>query len=152
MSYSKIIIHFVFVTHSREQTITPGHEKELYAYIMGIIKRLEARLIRIGGMPDHLHILTELPTKLSAAEFARTVKQSASLWLKGNTNFPKWSGWAEGYSAFSCSAHNINKAIEYVKNQKEHHKKISLRDEYMNFLKSTGIEYDEKYLPVNDVQ
>ena len=148
MSYSKIILHFVFVTHSRERTIIPEHEKEFYAYIMGIITKLDARLIRVGGMPDHIHILAQLPTKLSVAEFARTVKQSTSLWLKDNANFPGWNGWAEGYSAFSCSAYNISRAVEYIKRQKEHHKKISLQDEYINFLKSTGIEYDEKYLPI----
>ena len=150
MSYSKIIIHFVIVTHLREQTINSEHENELYVYINGIINKLEARLIRIGGMPDHLHIITELPTKISVAEFARTVKQSTSLWLKNNKNFPKWKGWAEGYSAFSCSAHNIKRITEYVRTQKEHHKKISLTDEYINFLKATGIEYNEKYLPINN--
>ncbi len=149
MSYSKIIIHFVFVTHSRERTIFTEHEKELYSYILGIVKRLGVRLIRIGGMPDHIHMITELPTKLSVSDFARTVKQSSSVWLKGNVNFPKWNGWAEGYSAFSCSAHDYNRVVEYVKRQKEHHQKVSLKDEYINFLNEMGIEYDEKYLPLH---
>lgn len=148
MSYSKIIIHLVFVTHSRERTITIDHEKELYSYILGTVRKLDARLIRIGGMPDHVHIIAELPTKLSVSDFARTVKQSSSVWLKGNMNFPMWNGWAEGYSAFSCSAHDMNKVIEYVKCQKEHHKRVSLKDEYINFLNSMGIKYDEKYLPL----
>ena len=149
MSYSKIIIHFVFVTHLRGRTIYIEHEKELYAYILGIVKKLGARLIRIGGMPDHVHMITELPTKLSVAEFARIVKQSSSVWLKGNVNFPEWDGWADGYSAFSCSANELSRVVEYVREQKEHHKKVSLRDEYINFLNSMGIEYDEKYLPLH---
>jgi len=36
--------------------------------------------------------------------------------------------------------------IEYVKNQKEHHKKVNFRDEYIDLLKEHRIEFDEKFL------
>jgi len=39
-----------------------------------------------------------------------------------------------------------DKLIEYVKNQGEHHKKITFREEYIALLNEHGIEFDEKYL------
>lgn len=147
MSYTKNIIHIVFGTHLRKPSIAVEHERELYAYVLGITRNLGSHLYRIGGMPDHLHIVADISSKISLTEFVKTIKQSSSAWMKANHDFPLWDGWAEGYAAFSCSADDFSDVVEYVKGQKEHHKKVSFRDEYRKFLDDTGIKYDERYLP-----
>jgi hypothetical protein len=54
--------------------------------------------------------------------------------------------WQEGYGAFSYSHSQIDHVIKYIMNQKEHHRSISFREEYIDFLKKFEIEHDEKYL------
>ena len=48
--------------------------------------------------------------------------------------------------AFTYSVREKDKVIEYVKNQKEHHKTETFYDEYKRLLTENGIEFDEKYL------
>ena len=147
MSFIKSIHHIVFSTKSRMPTIDVEYERELYAYIMGIITNLGGHLYRIGGMPDHIHILTSIPSTKSISEFVKTIKQSSSIWLSSKTLFPKWNGWEDGYGAFTYSEKELSSVIEYIKNQKEHHKRVSFIEEYRNWLIEMGISPDEPYFP-----
>jgi len=36
--------------------------------------------------------------------------------------------------------------MDYISNQKEHHKVVSFQEEYLRFLNGYKIRYDEKYL------
>ena len=147
MSFIKSIHHIVFSTKKRTLSINQEHERELYAYIMGIITNLGGHLYRIGGMPDHIHILASIPSTVSLSDFVKTIKQSSSIWLGKNENFLNWIGWEDGYGAFTYSEKELSAVIEYIKNQKEHHKKVSFRDEYREWLLEMGISPDAPYFP-----
>jgi putative transposase len=147
MSYYRMIFHIVFSTFRRAETINEQHERELYAYIMGIIGHLGGHLYRIGGVPDHLHIIAEIPPKVSPSNFVKTIKQSSSNWLHGNNDFPQWRGWEEGYGIFTVSYSNKDEVIEYVKNQKTHHAKITYAEENRKILEDAHIMIDERYMP-----
>ena len=54
--------------------------------------------------------------------------------------------WQRGYGAFTVSKSNVEQVSQYIRRQKEHHQKISFRDELIQFLKANGIEYDERYV------
>jgi len=54
---------------------------------------------------------------------------------------------AEGYGSFTCSYRDIDRLIEYVKNQQVHHKKLSFEEEYRMILAEAGITPDEKFFP-----
>ena len=101
MSYTTSYYHIVFRTYRSEQTIPIEHERELYAYIHGIVKNLEGQTYRIGGMPDHIHMLVSLPPTMSLSSFVQRVKTDSSKWLKMNPDFPVFRGWGTGYAAFS---------------------------------------------------
>ena len=60
--------------------------------------------------------------------------------------FKDFINWQEGYGAFTYSIKEKDRLIEYVKNQEEHHRKKSFREEYVKLLGEHGIEFDEKYL------
>ena len=60
MSYSKLYFHFIFRTKYNLPAIDIMYERELYAYMMGIIQNTSSKLLRIGGMPDHLHLAVEM--------------------------------------------------------------------------------------------
>ena len=68
------------------------------------------------------------------------------MWIKGNNIFPKFSGWQNGYSAFTYHVNQKKYLIEYVKDQRKHHKQKSFIDELKDLYKEYGINYDEKFL------
>jgi hypothetical protein len=41
----------------------------------------------------------------------------------------------------------VGRLVEYIKNQKEHHKKITFEEEYRILLLEYGITPDEKFFP-----
>ena len=64
----------------------------------------------------------------------------------GRTSFPKFSHWQDGYGAFTVSHSDKDAVIEYIKNQDEHHRKVSFKDELREFLVKHGVTFNEEYL------
>ncbi len=144
-SYRQVYYQIVFGTKHRLRTIPEAHCSELYQYISGIIKNKNFRLYRINGVEDHIHIFSDLHPTVSLSEYVKDTKVASSLWMKANGNFPKFAAWQEGYGAFTYSVRERDMIINYVRNQKEHHKKQTFYDEFKRLLIESGIEFDEKY-------
>lgn len=123
----------------------PNQDK-LYAFITGILKNKQCHLYRIGGVEDHIHIITHLHPSVSLAELIKDIKLASIAYIKSEHIFPNFRGWQNGYGAFTYDLSAKENLIAYVKNQKEHHKKIDYRDEYRHLLLEHGIKFDEKYL------
>ena len=145
MSYTNLVYHIVFRTYHSESTIVESHERELYAYIYGFCKNNGAKLYRIGGMPDHLHLLVSIPPTFAVAEFMRLLKRASSSWLKGNINFPLFKGWGQSYAAFTYSKNDIPMVKNYIMNQKCHHSSVTYENELREMLESEGVSFDEKF-------
>ena len=145
-TYSQIYIQIVFAVKGRENLISKNNREELHKYITGIIQKREQKLLSIFCMPNHTHILVGLKPSISISDLVRDIKTGSSnfineqKWIKG-----KFS-WQEGFGAFSYSRSQIDNVIKYILNQEEHHKIVSFKEEYIDFLKKFEIEYDEKYL------
>jgi REP element-mobilizing transposase RayT len=135
----------VFRTKHSKNTIPEVHEKELYAYIMGIINKKKSKLYRIGGTENHLHLLFDMHPTLTLSDCMREIKEHSSKWLSQNPNFPDFEGWATSFAGFTYNLSDKEMIINYIKNQKEQHKKISFEEEYRNFINGNGIKIDEKY-------
>lgn len=146
-SYRQHLHHFVFRTKNSLQTIDQMYAEQLYAYVSGIIKNNHSHLYRINGIENHIHILTDLHPSIAPANFMRELKVSTSLWIKNVGLFPKFHGWAEGYGSFTCSYKDINRLIEYIKNQQEHHRKVSFEEEYRKLIGESGLTIDERFFP-----
>jgi len=145
MSYTRLMYHIVFRTKYGKDTIPEEHEKELYAYMMGIINNKKSKLYRVGGVSNHIHLLVDIHPTIAVSDFMRELKESSSKWLKANPNFPEFTSWAISFAAFTYNLRDKQMIINYIKNQKEHHKKVSFEDEYRQFLIENGIEIDERY-------
>ena len=146
MSYTNLVYHIVFRTYRSENTIVEEHERELYAYIMGIVNRLNGKLYRIGGMPNHIHMLVSVPPNISLSEFMRRIKRSASEWLNTNPHFPQFSGWGQSYAAFTYSHADIPVIKSYIMGQKEHHRGVVFEGELRELMAREGVEIDEYFL------
>ena len=150
MSFTSSFYHVVFRTYRSEQTIPIEHERELYAYIYGIARNLRCKTLRIGGMPDHVHLFVSLPPTLSIASFVQRVKTDSCKWLKATPNFPRFQGWAREYAGISKSSSEKDTIVNYIMRQKEHHKRFSFAEEYRALLEENGIAIDERYFLRND--
>ena len=129
-----------------EPVIVQDYEEALYRYIWGFIKDKGAVLYRIGGMPDHIHMFVSLPATLSVADFMRDLKTASNKFLQEEKEkFPHFKGWAKSYCALTYSINEKDKIVNYIKSQKEHHKKVSFRDEYLALLQANGIQIDFNY-------
>ena len=80
------------------------------------------------------------------ADLVRDVKNNSTNFINGKKWLPHKFCWQDGYGAFSYAESNFGKAVEYIKNQKEHHHSHTFRQEYLLFLKRFDIPYEEKYL------
>jgi len=145
-SLSKLYVHIVFHVKNNDVLIRPEDEKELYAYIGGIIKGNEAFPIKINGTENHLHILTTMSKNLSLAKFVEEIKRNSSRWIKSKGVHYQLFAWQGGYAGYSVSQSKIAVVETYIENQKEHHKTETFQDEYVKFLQEYNVEFDEKYL------
>ena len=145
MSYTQLLYHIVFRTYRSERTIPESHERELYAYMLGIANNRDVKVYRIGGMPDHIHMLVGLPATLSVSRFMQDLKSITSPWLKSNPHFPDFDHWGKEYAAFTYSYKDKDTIVNYIKGQKEHHRVLSLADELKELIAESGITWDEKY-------
>ena len=146
-SFRQIFYHIVFRTKDSAKTLPLSDCDDLYRYIWGIIKNKKAILLRINGMEDHVHILSDLPPTVALADYVRDIKANSSSWLKNNRKFPAFVGWAEGYAALTYAWRDKDMIVDYIKNQREHHKQTDFVSEYRKLLEEHGIMVDNRYFP-----
>lgn len=145
-TYSQIYIQVVFAVQNRNALIDFSWEDELYKYITGIIQNKEQKLISINGMPDHIHILIGMRPTCNLSDLVREIKKSSNTFIN-EKQLSKFSfKWQEGFGAFSYSHSQLNNVVSYIQNQKQHHQKVSFKEEYLEFLEKFEVEFDGDYL------
>ena len=145
-SYTSLLYHIVFSTKHRRKVLTKENRKELFQYMWGVMKNKKCFLYRINGVEDHIHILVSLPSTMAVADFVKNIKVSSSIWIRENKIFPDFTGWQNGYGAFTVSEYHKDRLIQYIINQEEHHKNKTFKKKYKSLLERYNIEYDETYL------
>jgi len=146
-TYTQILYQIVFGTKNHLHTLNDDENRtELFKYIYGILKNKKCHLYRLGGISDHLHIVTHLHPSIALADLIKDIKLASTEHIKKKNLFPEFTGWQEGYGAFTYSIKEKQPLINYVQNQAEHHKIVTFREEFIALLKDHGIEFDEKYL------
>jgi REP element-mobilizing transposase RayT len=145
-TYTQIYIHYVFAVQNRLGLIQNQWRNELYKYMTGTITNKGHKLLQIGGMPDHVHILVSMSPIQSPSDLMADVKRSSSLWINENRYVTGKFSWQEGFGAFSYGKSQIPDIANYIATQETHHKKRTFIEEYLSFLKLFEIEYDERYV------
>ncbi len=145
-TYTQILYQIVFSTKNREKTLLESEREQLFTYIWGILKKKKCHLYRIGGVEDHLHIVTHIHPMVAPSMLIKDIKLASSKFIKNENIFPNFNGWQDGFGAFTYTYSAKDDLIEYVKNQVEHHKIINFKDEYITLLKENRIEFNERYL------
>ncbi|MES2778958.1 MAG: IS200/IS605 family transposase [Bacteroidota bacterium] len=144
-TYTQIIYQIVFGTKYREKTLEKRNRDELFKYITGLLQKKQCHVYQIGGVEDHIHILTHLHPTVALSSLVKDIKMASTDYIKRENLFPQFQGWQNGYGAFTYSIREKDRLIEYIKGQEQHHHKRSSKEEYMLMLKEEAVEYDEKY-------
>ena len=145
-TFSQIYIQTVFAVKNRDALIRPEWETELYKYITGIVQNKGQKMLAINGMSNHIHLLIGIKPTCCLSDLVREIKKSSNTFVKEKRFTCYNFQWQEGFGAFSYSHSALDKAIQYIQNQKEHHKKSTFREEYLSFLKKFDIEFKDEYL------
>lgn len=144
-TYTSFSYHFIFSTKYREPMIEQPWRKRLYDYFGGCVRGLGGVLLDINGTADHVHMLTGLRATHCVADFLREVKKGTQSWIGRTIGMPAFK-WQEGYAGFSVSGRECDELRRYIDAQEEHHRVKTFREEYEEFLRAYGIEFDERYL------
>ena len=145
-TYTQLYFHIVFAVKGRSNYISEQWKDELYKYISGIIANKNQKLMIVNGMPNHIHLLIGTKPNCNLSDLIRDIKANSSKWIneKKFTNFH--FEWQTGFGAFTVSQSVVPKVIEYIKNQEEHHRKKTFKEEYVEFLKAYQIDFKDEYL------
>ncbi|WP_300599569.1 IS200/IS605 family transposase [Niabella sp.] len=145
-TYSQIYIQIVFAVKVRQNLIHPAWKDALHKYIAGIIKGKGQKPIIVNGMPDHLHIFVGLRPAMAISDLVRDIKNNSSNFINDRHLVNGKFSWQEGFGAFSYAHSQIEQVYNYILNQEAHHQRKTFKTEYVEFLNTFDIPFDEKYL------
>lgn len=145
-TYTQLYVQLVFAVKNRDAMLQSNIHDRVFKYISGIISEMRHKSIIVNGVSNHIHILIGLNPALSISDTVHDVKRSSTLFINKDKLCLGKFAWQEGYGAFTYSRSQVEKVYQYILNQSEHHRKVSFREEYLEFLKKFQIEYDDRYL------
>jgi REP element-mobilizing transposase RayT len=145
-SFVSNLVHFVWGTAGREPLIRHSWRDALHGYVGGVLRNKRAKMLAVGGVGDHIHVLASLPATVSLADIANAMKANSSRWIHENAPQCKGFNWQKGYGAFTVSKSAEGRVKAYIENQEEHHLGRSFDEEFKALLAKHGILYEERYL------
>ena len=145
-TYTQCYFHLVFAVKNRDALVRKEWKNEMEMYITGIVQNHQHKMLAIGSMPDHIHILIGYNVNHLIPDLVEEIKTSSNNWIKGKKLSKFKFQWQIGYSAFTHSQSQIDKVVKYVLSQETHHKKKSFKDEYLEMLEKNEVVYTNEYL------
>ena len=145
-TFTQFYIQLVFSPKHRDRLLVEKIRPQIFQYLSGITTNLGHKSIIINGVTDHVHLFIGLNPKISVSETVKELKRSSSIFINDHKIFPGKFEWQEGYGGFSYGRSQIEKVYDYIKNQEQHHKKHTFKEEYIEFLIKYEIEFEEHYL------
>jgi REP element-mobilizing transposase RayT len=143
-TYTRQLLHIVFSTKERRPLLVPETRPRMIGYLRAVSGDLGVAVLRINGVEDHVHLLVDLPTSLSTAEYLQKLKANSSRWFRKQFQQVDFH-WQRGYGAFSVSESKVDDVCGYIDRQETHHKKSSFEDEIRKLVKNHGLEFDERF-------
>ena len=145
-TYTQAYFHLVFSPKNREALIGRKWQNELEKYITGIVNNHKHKLLSIGLMPDHIHILIGYNINHLIPDLVEEIKTSSNAWIRQNKLCKNKFEWQKGYGAFTHSKAQIDTVIKYILNQEEHHSRETFKEEYLKILQQNDVKYNDMYL------
>jgi len=144
--FTQLYVQLVFAVKNRDAVLHKSIRSRVFEYISGIVTEMKHKSIIVNGVSNHVHIFVGWNPTKTISDTVHDIKRSSSLFINKEKPCRGKFSWQEGYGGFTYSRSQIDDVYNYILNQEMHHKKITFRDEYIQFLKKFEIEYDEKFL------
>ncbi len=141
IEYNNLYTHFVFTTLHREPVIPEKNRERIEKFITGVVKNYDCKLYAIYANPEHIHFLVSRAPNISEEYLTDIIADSSEKFIIKENLIKGSFAWQKTASAFSVSKKDIDKVCKYTLNQKEHHRKVTFKEEYDKF-----IEFYEKTL------
>ncbi len=145
-TYHQIYLQTVFAVKYRKALIHKSWKEKLFGVIGNLINEADCKIIIVNGVADHVHCLVGLKPIVSVSELMKSVKAKSSKYVNDHKLTQTLFEWQEGYGVFSYGQSQVNKVYNYILNQEAHHKKKTFREEYLEFLRTFKIDYNERYI------
>lgn len=145
-TFTQILYQIVYSTKAREAVLLKENLQKLWSYKAGVLREKKCQVYQIGGVEDHVHIITQLHPSVSLSDLIKDLKLASSEFINRSGIFPEFKGWQSGYGAFTYSIDAKDNLVKYVLNQEEHHKKRTFKDELRQLLEQHKVDFDERYL------
>ena len=135
VEYNNLYTHFIFSTLHRLPTIVEKHRDRIEKYITGIVNNNDSHLYSIYANPQHVHFLISRSPRFSEETIATAVAESSQRFINENKLCGYHFEWQNSAAAFSISKSDVDKVCRYILNQPKHHRKVSFKEEYEEFIK-----------------
>ena len=145
-THQQLLYHIVFSTKSRKRLLNDAIRDDVFAYMAGVCKNLGGFALDIGGYYDHVHLLVRIPAKVALSEFVGKLKANTSKHINKKMGASLSFSWQDGYGAFTVSPSNKDAVGTYIRDQMQHHQKLTFEEEYLSFLKKHEVAFDERYV------
>lgn len=118
---SEVFLHIVWTTTRRAKLIDADIERRVHRCIQAEAEKLGCTVLALDGMPDHVHIVLQIPTRISISTLVQQMKGASSHFINEVLAPSERFAWQDGYGVFSLSRPHVERAVAYVRNQKRHH-------------------------------
>ena len=146
-SHARVWLHIIFSTKDRRPFLQKEtFRTEMFRMLAHHVKESKCTSASVGGYSDHVHLLLGLSRTLTIAKLVEDVKTETSKWAKHHKDGSSVFSWQSGYGAFSVSHSLMATVDQYIRNQIEHHAKLTFQDEYRRICEKHNIEIDERYV------
>ena len=146
-SLAQVWLHVIFSTKQRRPFFQNSKFRvEMFRMLAHHVKEATCVSASVGGYVDHVHLLVGLSRTITIAKLVEQVKAETSKWAKKAIGGRSTFSWQAGYGAFSVS-HSIRDSVDvYIRNQVQHHAKLSFQEEYRLICQKHEIVIDERYV------
>jgi len=145
-TYHQIYIQTVFAVKYRQAIIEKEWRPKLLGVIGNLINEANCKTLIVNGVEDHVHCFIGLRPAVSVSDLMKTVKARSSKYINDHSLTSERFEWQEGYGVFSYSKSHVDRIYKYIKNQEDHHRKQTFRQEYLDLLREFEVDYDEQYI------
>jgi REP element-mobilizing transposase RayT len=145
-TYTQCYFHLVFAVRNRNALIKKEWKNEMEKYITGIAQNHQHKMLAVGSMPDHIHILIGYNVNQLIPDLVEEIKTATNAWIKEKRLSKFKFDWQKGYGAFTHSRSEIDNVVKYILSQEEHHKKRPFKEEYLEMLEKNEVIFSNEYL------
>ncbi|HYL21509.1 MAG TPA: transposase [Gemmatimonadales bacterium] len=123
----RLYVHLTWTTLQRQALINRDVEAFLRRFLPRETQRHRARLLALGVVADHVHVVLRLAAVNNIPRMVQGFKGASARVVNGEGLTSRAPlRWAEGYDLRSVGVHQLRTVIEYVANQANRHPNLAV--------------------------